>query len=172
MTAVSAPDRTQPTTSAPPSAKRRFSVTPYLLLIPAIVVLLFALGYPMLWQLWTSTQKFGLAQQFGRPPEFVGLANYGDLLADPAVHRALGRTLYFSVFTVLGGVALAVLIARSLTRPIVQLTKAVQGAARNGKVAIPVEARGETGVLARAFARVAAEHPAATETAGGNARRS
>ncbi|NOJ50813.1 PAS domain S-box protein [Bradyrhizobium archetypum] len=57
-----------------------------------------------------------------------------------------------------GGIAvfcaamLALVIARSLTRPIVQLTKAVQGVAGKGEVAIPVGARGETGVLARAFA--------------------
>jgi PAS domain S-box-containing protein len=44
------------------------------------------------------------------------------------------------------------LIARSLTRPIVRLTEAVQGVASKGKAAIPVDARGETGVLARAFA--------------------
>ena len=58
-----------------------------------------------------------------------------------------------------GGIAvfcaavLALLIARSLTRPIVQLTEAVQGVASNKKIAIPVDARGETGVLARAFAQ-------------------
>jgi PAS domain S-box-containing protein len=57
-----------------------------------------------------------------------------------------------------GGVAvlcaavLAFLIARSLTRPIVQLTEAVQGVANKGKLAFPVDASGETGVLARAFA--------------------
>ncbi|WOH66637.1 PAS domain S-box protein [Bradyrhizobium sp. BWA-3-5] len=62
-----------------------------------------------------------------------------------------------------GGVAvlfaavLAILIARSLTRPIVQLTEAVQGVASKGKVTIPIEARGETGVLARAFAQAIEE---------------
>jgi PAS domain S-box-containing protein len=53
---------------------------------------------------------------------------------------------------VLCAAVLAVLIARSLTRPIVQLTEAVQGVASNKKIPIPVSARGETGVLARAFA--------------------
>jgi PAS domain S-box-containing protein len=63
-------------------------------------------------------------------------------------------SLLVGVIAVLCAAALAVLIARSLTRPIARLTEAVQGAAGNGKVAIPVDARGETGVLARAFARV------------------
>ncbi|MEH2623820.1 PAS domain S-box-containing protein [Bradyrhizobium sp. AZCC 1719] len=52
---------------------------------------------------------------------------------------------------VLCAAVLALLIARSLARPIVRLTEAVQGVAK-GKAAIPVDARGETGVLARAFA--------------------
>jgi PAS domain S-box-containing protein len=58
---------------------------------------------------------------------------------------------------VLCAAALALLIARSLTQPIIQLTEAVQGAARNGKAVIPVDAGGETGVLARAFAQVMGE---------------
>ncbi|MCA6115710.1 PAS domain S-box protein [Bradyrhizobium sp. WSM 1738] len=63
---------------------------------------------------------------------------------------------------VLCAAVLALLIARSLTRPIVRLTEAVQGVAGKGKVTIPVEARGETGVLARAFARAIEEINAKT----------
>ena len=63
---------------------------------------------------------------------------------------------------VLCAAVLALLIARSLTRPIVQLTEAVQGVASNKKIAIPVEARGETGVLARAFAHAIEEINAKT----------
>jgi PAS domain S-box-containing protein len=66
-------------------------------------------------------------------------------------------SLLVGLIAVLCAAALALLIARSLTRPIVRLTEAVQGAAGNGKVAIPVDARGETGVLARAFAHVIEE---------------
>ena len=66
-------------------------------------------------------------------------------------------SLLVGLIAVLCAAVLALLIARSLTRPIVQLTEAVQGVARDGKAAIPVEARGETGVLARAFAQVIEE---------------
>ena len=66
------------------------------------------------------------------------------------------------LIAVLCAAVLALLIARSLTRPIVQLTEAVQGAARNGKAVIPVDAGGETGVLARAFAKVMGEANAKT----------
>jgi PAS domain S-box-containing protein len=63
---------------------------------------------------------------------------------------------------ILCAAALAVWIARSLTRPIIQLTAAVEGAGRNGPTAIPVDATGETGVLARAYARVINETNAKT----------
>ncbi|MGJ4927556.1 PAS domain S-box protein [Bradyrhizobium sp. HKCCYLS2038] len=53
--------------------------------------------------------------------------------------------------------ALAFVVARSLTRPINQLTQAVEGVGRGEPVKIPLEAIGETGVLARAFARVIEE---------------
>ena len=63
-----------------------------------------------------------------------------------------------SASLLVGGIAvlcaamLAFVIARSLTRPIVRLTRAVQGIPGKGLSSIPVEAGGETGVLARAFA--------------------
>ena len=58
---------------------------------------------------------------------------------------------------------LALLIARSLTRPIIRLTEAVQDTARDGRAIIPVEASGETGVLARAFAQAMEEVNAKTD---------
>src|SRR6185369_11069430 len=63
---------------------------------------------------------------------------------------------------VLFAAVLALAIARSLTRPIVQLTEAVQGVASNKRIAIPVDARGETGLLARAFAQAIGEVNAKT----------
>ena len=77
--------------------------------LPAVAVVVLLLGYPMGYALDMS--GFSWNDKLGSYHPFVGLGNYRDLLVDPAVHRALGRTLYFSVFTVLGGVALAVLIA-------------------------------------------------------------
>jgi PAS domain S-box-containing protein len=61
------------------------------------------------------------------------------------------------LIAVLCAAVLAIFVARSLTRPIVQLTAAVEAVARNEAATIPVEAGGETGVLARAFARVIGE---------------
>ena len=71
-------------------------------------------------------------------------------------------SLLVGAIAVLCAAVLALLIARSLTRPIVQLTEAVQGVASNKKIPIPVNARGETGVLARAFAQAIEEVNAKT----------
>ncbi len=71
-------------------------------------------------------------------------------------------SLLVGVIAVLCAAALAVLIARSLTRPISRLTAAVEGTGRSGAFSIPVDASGETGVLARAFARVMGEANAKT----------
>src|SRR6185369_14776166 len=58
-------------------------------------------------------------------------------------------SLLVGAIAVLSAAVLALLIARSLTLPIVRLTEAVQGVASKGKAAIPIDAGGETGVLAR-----------------------
>ena len=71
-------------------------------------------------------------------------------------------SLLVGLIAVLCAAGLAVFIARTLTRPIIQLTAAVEGAGRDGPTAIPVDAGGETGVLARAFARVMGEVNAKT----------
>jgi PAS domain S-box-containing protein len=71
-------------------------------------------------------------------------------------------SLLVGLLAVLSAAALAVLVARSLTRPIVQLTEAVEGLGRSDSTPIAVNAGGETGVLARAFSRVMDEVKAKT----------
>ena len=66
-------------------------------------------------------------------------------------------SMQVGVIAVLFAAVLAVCIASSLTRPISQLTAAVEGIGNKEPVAIPVDAGSETGVLARAFARVMEE---------------
>src|SRR5258708_9009546 len=67
------------------------------------------------------------------------------------------RRLLGGLCGVLCAAALEVVVAKSLARPINQLTAAVEGNGRPGAPAIPVDAPGETGVLARAFARAISE---------------
>ncbi|MCA1543987.1 PAS domain S-box protein [Bradyrhizobium sp. NBAIM32] len=79
------------------------------------------------------------------------------------VPAAIQKTsLLVGVLAVLAAAALAVLLARSLTRPIGRLTEAVQAIGSGRPAEIPVDASGETGVLARAFARMVEEMRAKT----------
>jgi PAS domain S-box-containing protein len=63
----------------------------------------------------------------------------------------------------LGAVIIAVLLARSLTKPLVAMTAAVEAFGRDERPAVPLDARGETGVLAKAFDRMANEVRERTE---------
>jgi PAS domain S-box-containing protein len=54
-------------------------------------------------------------------------------------------------------VLVAVLVARSLTRPLQQITAAAEALAGGEEAAVPTAASGEIGVLARAFARMSGE---------------
>ena len=99
---------------ARPRSRRRLGV--YLLLIPASLPILVALGYPLVRQFITSFQEYGLAQQFGQPAEWVGLANYTELLSDPYVWTVIWRSIAFclvnAAVTMVIGIAFAVLMAR------------------------------------------------------------
>lgn len=86
----------------PPRANRprkRGKLAPYLLIVPSIAILVIALGYPLIWQLVTSMQKFGLAQQFGQPAEFVWFDNYITLFTDPYMWTVVARSIAFCLVT-------------------------------------------------------------------------
>nr|WP_201724174.1 PAS domain S-box protein [Bradyrhizobium centrolobii] len=73
-------------------------------------------------------------------------------------HTSLGVGLV----AVLVAAVLSVLLARTLTRPIGQLTAAIERVGRDNSPAIPTDAPGETGVLARAYKRMFEEMNAKT----------
>jgi PAS domain S-box-containing protein len=66
-------------------------------------------------------------------------------------------TLLAGLMAALGAAGLAFLLARSLTQSLTQMTAAVEGFGGGGPLALPTEATGEIGVLARAFRRMAVE---------------
>jgi len=104
------------------AARRRTrSRTPLLLIVPAIVILLLGMGYPVIWQVMTSFQEYGLAQQFGKPPTFVGLANYITLATNPELWLVVARSLAFcfitAFITLAVGTLLALLMARVTRTP-------------------------------------------------------
>lgn len=84
---------------------------PYLLLAPATVVVLVVLGYPMLRQFVMSFQKFGLKQQFGAPPEWVGFDNYTSILTDSYFWTVTAKSLAFCLWTAGWTMTLAIAFA-------------------------------------------------------------
>jgi N,N'-diacetylchitobiose transport system permease protein len=105
--------------SAPARDRVRRAAAPYLLVLPAVLALALALGYPLVRQVVLSFQDFGLAQQFGQPPEWLGLDNYRALVTDGYLWRVTLRSIVFclvnAALTMLVGIGLALLM-RHMTR--------------------------------------------------------
>jgi N,N'-diacetylchitobiose transport system permease protein len=91
--------------AATPPRRRKFRGLPYGLLLPAVAIIILALGYPLVRQVWLSFHEFGLKQQFGQPAEWVGLQNYVDLATDPYLWEVLGRSVLFCLVN--AGITLA-----------------------------------------------------------------
>ncbi|MBC7723661.1 MAG: sugar ABC transporter permease [Burkholderiaceae bacterium] len=118
MTAILRRDRPRVTAPRSPRAGRRLA---YLLILPALCVVAVGLGYPLARQVVMSFQEFGLQQQFGQAPVFIGLANYLTVLTDTTFWEVLGRSLAFcfacAAATVVVGTAGAMLLTQ-VSRPI------------------------------------------------------
>lgn len=91
---------------------RRFAV---IAASPAVLTTAALFIYPLLYAVWLSLYQMN--DKMPGSTQFVGLWNYAQLATDPNFRAALLRTLIFSLFTVFGGVALAVGIARLLQNP-------------------------------------------------------
>lgn len=100
----------------PPSRRRRPSVTPFLLLAPAIIMLAVFIGWPIVQMVVMSFQEFGRAQIFGAAPSFVGLDNYLAVLGDPEFWRVLGRSVVLCLVCVAATMVLGVLVALLMTK--------------------------------------------------------
>lgn len=90
---------------------RRRRLIPYLLIVPSVGILVLALGYPLVWQLVTSMQQFGLRQQFGQPADFIWFGNYIALATDPELWGVVVRSIVFCVVTAAVTMVIGVLFA-------------------------------------------------------------
>src|SRR5690625_1566877 len=106
------PDIVQKPRKVPWSKRLRGPV----LLIPALIAMIGALAYPLITQFIRSFQSYGLAQEFGNPPEWVGFDNYVRLLTDSYVWAVILRSIAFCLvnagLTMVIGISLALLMAR------------------------------------------------------------
>ena len=94
--------------------RRRFGVGA---LLPALAIILAILAYPMVASLWLSLHHVALAG--GRlQQDFVGFANYSDLLASDTFRLTVANSALFSVCEVVAVVGLGLGVALLLNHPI------------------------------------------------------
>jgi ABC-type sugar transport system permease subunit len=93
-------------------ANGRRALTAWLFLTPALVVLLAFTLYPMVQAVYLSLTDYNLI----RAAEWVGLANYAELMQDPAFWNAFGNTVVYALVVTPVTVAFALLFALMLNQ--------------------------------------------------------
>ena len=89
---------------------------PYLLILPALVVITAILGYPLYRLVALSLQQYGLPELIQRTGVWIGVDNYTSVLRDDIFWDTLLRTVIFTAATVGLTIGLGTLIAFLLTR--------------------------------------------------------
>jgi multiple sugar transport system permease protein len=109
------PDQTAALAALTPerAGRERFDPCPYLLVLPALLILAVVFLYPLAYSLWLSFFNLNLNRP-GRGMPFVGFGNYEQVLTDPDFYHALWLTVYWSVGSVAGQVLLGLAAALAL----------------------------------------------------------
>jgi multiple sugar transport system permease protein len=85
-----------------------------LFLLPALIPLVAFRLFPMVASFAVSLTEWNLL----RPPVWVGIGNYVEVLSDPKFHKALGNTVYYMVgylpLVLIGAISIAVLLNSKL----------------------------------------------------------
>ena len=90
---------------------RRFG---YLLVAPAVIVLLAITAYPLVYNIWNSFQNDVINS--GLPPTFAGLANYKRIFTDNQFLPSLAHTAGFTVVSVALETVVGLALALALNR--------------------------------------------------------
>src|SRR5262245_3365269 len=101
----------------PPRARRLArAATPYLLILPIVVVITVILGYPLYKLVTLSFQQYGLPELIQRKGKWIGFDNYSSVLHDEVFWRVLLRTVISTAanvaLTIRLGPAIAFLLVR------------------------------------------------------------
>ncbi|MEU6643704.1 sugar ABC transporter permease [Saccharomonospora sp. NPDC046836] len=107
------PSGTRPALSEGKKAERRLGL---LLCAPAAIVMLAVTGYPIVYSLWLSLQRYDL--RFPDERQFVGLDNYVAVLSNSYWWTAFGTTMFLTIVSVaielVLGMTLALIMHRTL----------------------------------------------------------
>jgi putative chitobiose transport system permease protein len=86
---------------------RNHPLTPFLFLIPGVIILGAFIFYPMLNAIWLSFTNYNIVTD----AEFIGLENYKGLFSDALFWKVLGQTLLYLVIVVPALVILPIFLA-------------------------------------------------------------
>ncbi len=94
----------------------REQLVPYLFILPSMLFLGAILGFPILYSVVISFQKYNLETLISKNAQFVGFQNYVAVLNNPAFAVALTHSLIFTFFSILFqftiGLGLAILLSK------------------------------------------------------------
>jgi multiple sugar transport system permease protein len=106
-----APARRKPQLSEGARAERRLG---WWLCAPAVLVMLAVAGYPIVYAIWLSLQRYNL--ELPNQVKFIGFANYGAVLSSPYWWHALWVTVLITVVSVAVTLVLGMLLALVMHR--------------------------------------------------------
>ncbi|WP_341357105.1 sugar ABC transporter permease [Rossellomorea sp. y25] len=86
---------------------RNHPLTPFLFLIPGVIILGAFIFYPMLNAIWLSFTNYNIVTE----AEFIGLENYKELFSDALFWKVLGQTLLYLLIVVPALVILPIFLA-------------------------------------------------------------
>lgn len=86
---------------------------PFFLLLPAVILMLFVVGFPMLYSLYLSFTDYTLLSAGAK--KFIGINNYITLFKDQVFVRALIRTILYMLIAVNSEFILGLLIANAMS---------------------------------------------------------
>ncbi len=84
----------------------------YVLLGPALILLLIFVGYPFLFGAYISLTNAGI----GRAGQFIGLQNFTDLLDDPIFRQTVANSFLYTIVTTIVKLALGMVMALLLNQ--------------------------------------------------------
>jgi multiple sugar transport system permease protein len=104
----------KPALSEGKKAERRLGLW---LCAPAFIVMVAVTGYPIIYSVWLSLQRYDL--RFPLQHEFIGLANYAAVLSNSYWWTAFGTTMFLTVVSVIIEFVLGMLLALIMHRTLV-----------------------------------------------------
>jgi multiple sugar transport system permease protein len=109
----------------------RDKLTPYFFILPSVLFLGAILGFPILYSIMISFQKYNLETLVSGKAQFIGLQNYIAILGNPQLKSALIHSLVFTFFSILFqftiGLGLSILLNKSFP-----LSNVMRGALLSG----------------------------------------